>query len=176
MRAGGRGAERAISLWDEIEAEGEQGTFGLYTAEDERWTIARITALGGSGWPKWPPTTQRSGGAGVSILHRLVIDTLLVGPRPSAHGTVRLGSRTCPPCAEIRPRIAELAAAYGRATPPVETSPARRERRAVRAGGPGDAGHGRAHPGDLNAGERMPAKSTYFYPKLLSGLVINPLE
>jgi uncharacterized protein (DUF1015 family) len=27
-----------------------------------------------------------------------------------------------------------------------------------------------------NHGERMPAKSTYFYPKLLSGLVINPLE
>jgi uncharacterized protein (DUF1015 family) len=26
------------------------------------------------------------------------------------------------------------------------------------------------------AGERMPAKSTYFYPKLLSGLVIHPLE
>jgi chromosome condensin MukBEF ATPase and DNA-binding subunit MukB len=26
------------------------------------------------------------------------------------------------------------------------------------------------------AGERMPAKSTFFYPKLLSGLVINPLE
>ena len=25
-------------------------------------------------------------------------------------------------------------------------------------------------------GDRMPAKSTYFYPKLLSGLVINPLE
>jgi uncharacterized protein (DUF1015 family) len=25
-------------------------------------------------------------------------------------------------------------------------------------------------------GERMPAKSTYFYPKLVSGLVINPLE
>ena len=25
-------------------------------------------------------------------------------------------------------------------------------------------------------GERMPAKSTFFYPKLLSGLVINPLE
>jgi len=25
-------------------------------------------------------------------------------------------------------------------------------------------------------GERLPPKSTYFYPKLLSGLVINPLE
>ena len=26
------------------------------------------------------------------------------------------------------------------------------------------------------AGERMPAKSTYFYPKLLSGLVIHSLQ
>jgi uncharacterized protein (DUF1015 family) len=26
------------------------------------------------------------------------------------------------------------------------------------------------------SGERMPPKSTYFYPKLLSGLVVNPLE
>jgi uncharacterized protein (DUF1015 family) len=26
------------------------------------------------------------------------------------------------------------------------------------------------------SGERMPAKSTFFYPKLLSGLLINPLE
>lgn len=26
------------------------------------------------------------------------------------------------------------------------------------------------------AGERMPAKSTYFYPKVLSGLLINKLE
>jgi uncharacterized protein (DUF1015 family) len=25
-------------------------------------------------------------------------------------------------------------------------------------------------------GERMPAKSTYFYPKLIGGLVINPLD
>jgi uncharacterized protein (DUF1015 family) len=26
-----------------------------------------------------------------------------------------------------------------------------------------------------NAGEKMPQKSTYFYPKLLSGLVINQI-
>ncbi|MBE3587635.1 MAG: DUF1015 family protein, partial [Thermoanaerobacteraceae bacterium] len=25
------------------------------------------------------------------------------------------------------------------------------------------------------AGEKMPQKSTYFYPKLITGLVINPL-
>lgn len=27
-----------------------------------------------------------------------------------------------------------------------------------------------------NAGEKMPQKSTYFYPKILSGMVINPIE
>ena len=27
-----------------------------------------------------------------------------------------------------------------------------------------------------NAGELMPQKSTFFYPKLATGLVINPLE
>jgi uncharacterized protein (DUF1015 family) len=26
-----------------------------------------------------------------------------------------------------------------------------------------------------SGGERMPAKSTYFYPKLLTGLVLNPI-
>jgi uncharacterized protein (DUF1015 family) len=26
-----------------------------------------------------------------------------------------------------------------------------------------------------STGERMPAKSTYFYPKLLTGLVLNPI-
>ena len=27
-----------------------------------------------------------------------------------------------------------------------------------------------------DAGERMPAKSTFFYPKLATGLVLNPLD
>jgi uncharacterized protein (DUF1015 family) len=27
-----------------------------------------------------------------------------------------------------------------------------------------------------SAGERMPQKATYFYPKLLSGLVVNVIE
>ena len=26
------------------------------------------------------------------------------------------------------------------------------------------------------AGEKMPQKSTYFYPKLITGLVMNPLK
>ena len=33
------------------------------------------------------------------------------------------------------------------------------------------------HVAEIAAGgETMPAKSTYFYPKLLSGLVFNPLR
>ncbi len=50
----GTGADRATSLWEEIEVEDEQGTLGFYTAEDDAWTLARITerrpreACGGS--------------------------------------------------------------------------------------------------------------------------------
>ena len=36
---------------------------------------------------------------------------------------------------------------------------------------PAEMRHVEAHPGD----SRMPPKSTYFYPKLLTGLVFNPL-
>jgi uncharacterized protein (DUF1015 family) len=28
----------------------------------------------------------------------------------------------------------------------------------------------------VSAGEKMPQKSTYFYPKLLSGLIVNKIE
>ena len=33
--AGRQRAERARSLWEEIETEGDQGTLGLYTANDD---------------------------------------------------------------------------------------------------------------------------------------------
>jgi uncharacterized protein (DUF1015 family) len=85
---------------------------------------------------------------GVSILHRLVIDTLLNGkdlPKPRYVHLVEevvegLETGEFPLAALVMP----------------------------------------ATVGDIQTiskhQERMPAKSTYFYPKLLSGLVINPLE
>ena len=44
----GKGPEAAEAVWSGIEAEGDQGTLGLYTAGDRAWTTARITAAGRS--------------------------------------------------------------------------------------------------------------------------------
>src|SRR6476659_10027975 len=42
----GTGPDRARSLWEEIEMEGDQGTLGFYTAADDQWTLARLTDAG----------------------------------------------------------------------------------------------------------------------------------
>jgi uncharacterized protein (DUF1015 family) len=162
--AAGEGPERAISLWEEIEAEGEQGTFGLYTAEDNRWTLARITPAGrkrmadvaSDHCPEWQ-------GLGVGILHRLLVDTLLGAPNLPAPKYVRA-------LAEVPVGLKEGDFA-GRDLTGQQGSGGRFELAALVM--PATVEHIRAIS---NAGERMPAKSTYFYPKLLSGLVINPIE
>ena len=88
-------------------------------------------------------------GLGVSILHRLVVETLL-GAQGPAQARVRPPGRRSgrgPPHAASYPLAALVM--------------------------PATVDHIRRIS---MTGERMPAKSTYFYPKLLSGLVINPLE
>jgi uncharacterized protein (DUF1015 family) len=160
----GEGSDRAISLWEEIESEGEQGAFGFYTAEDARWTLARITDKGRrrmadvasdhcSDWQT----------LGVSILHRLVVDTLLDKPDLPAPKYVRA-------LHEVSVGLKEGDSA-GRDLTGQQGSGGRFELAALVM--PATVEHIRAIS---NAGERMPAKSTYFYPKLLSGLVINPIE
>ena len=59
----GEGPERAPSLWDEIEAEGDQGTLGLYTAEDDRGRSPASPTPGAARWPRSPPTTAPTGRA-----------------------------------------------------------------------------------------------------------------
>lgn len=170
----GDGPDRAISLWDEIEAEGEQGTFGFYTTEDGRWTVARITPAGrkkmadvaADHCADWQ-------GLGVSILHRLVMDTLLAaGMNPAA--CLAGGGLPAPKyvraLGEVPAGLREGDSA-GRDLTGQEGSGGRFELAALVM--PATVEHIRAIS---NAGERMPAKSTYFYPKLLSGLVINPIE
>jgi uncharacterized protein (DUF1015 family) len=122
---------------------------GLFTAADERWVVARITDAGrqqmASIAPDHSPEWQ---GLGVSILHRLLVDTLLAAndlPKPTYVHLVEeviaeLDSGEYPLAALVMPATVE-------------------------------------HIRQISQHqERMPAKSTYFYPKLLSGLVINPLE
>ena len=90
-------------------------------------------------------------GLGVSILHRLVVDTLL---RSTGH-----------PKPTYVHQVSEVVKGLQTAvTQPYQLAalvlPATLE-----------------HIRQISElGERMPAKSTYFYPKVLSGLVINPLE
>jgi uncharacterized protein (DUF1015 family) len=160
----GNGPDRALSLWQEIESEGEQGTLGLYTASDDRWTLARLTDAGrqrmaevaAEHCPAWR-------GLGVSILHRLLVDTLLGMPNLPAPKYVRALDEVPVGLREGDSAGRDLTGQMG--------SGGRFELACLVM--PASVEHIRAVS---NAGERMPAKSTYFYPKLLSGLVINPTE
>jgi uncharacterized protein (DUF1015 family) len=148
-RNAGTLSKSAHQVWDEIEIGGEQGTLGLYTQNDQRWTLATITAAGRARLAELAPEhTQDWRDLGVSILHRLVVDNLLSGkdwPKPRYVHLVDevvegLDSGEFPLAALVMPASVD-------------------------------------HIRTISQhGERMPAKSTYFYPKLLSGLVVNPLE
>src|SRR6185503_287868 len=46
VRSAGKGPARAAAIWDDIEAAEEQGQLAFYTAQDDVWTVARITAAG----------------------------------------------------------------------------------------------------------------------------------
>ncbi|MGD9635214.1 MAG: DUF1015 family protein, partial [Pirellulales bacterium] len=164
-QSAGNGPDRARSLWEEIELEGSQGTLGLYTAKDDQWTIVRLTDAGRQRMAD--VATEHSTdwqGLGVSILHRLVMDTLLApGSSLPAPKYVR----------DIEEVVSGLKSgdAAGRDATGQQGSGGRFELAALVM--PATVEHIRAIS---SHGERMPAKSTYFYPKLLSGLVINPLE
>jgi uncharacterized protein (DUF1015 family) len=101
---------------------------------------------------------------GVSILHRLIIDSLLA---PSCSLPAPLYVRDID---EFTASLKSGDAAGRDATGQISTG-GRFELAALVM--PATVDHIRVISGH---GERMPAKSTFFYPKLLSGLVINPLE
>jgi uncharacterized protein (DUF1015 family) len=160
----GSGPERARTLWEEIELEGDQATLGLYTAADNQWTLALLTDAGRERMAE--AASEHSDdwqGLGVSILHRLVMETLLDAANLPAPKYVR-------DIEEVVTGLREGDAAGRDATGQAGTG-GRFELAALVM--PATVEHIRAIS---SHGERMPAKSTFFYPKLLSGLVINPLE
>jgi uncharacterized protein (DUF1015 family) len=164
MDPAGNSPDRARSLWDEIEVEGSQSTLGFYTAEDNQWTIARLTDSGRRRMAEAAADHSADWQSlGVSILHRLVIDKLLDAANLPAPKYVR-------DVEEVVRGLKEGDAA-GRDATGQQGSGGRFELGALVM--PATVEHIRAIS---SHGERMPAKSTYFYPKLLSGLVINPLE
>jgi uncharacterized protein (DUF1015 family) len=149
-RIAGEGSDLASSIWDEIEVDADQGTLGLFTSKDERWTLARITDAGRRRMAEVASEHSRDWqGLGVSILHRLLIETIL-------------GGKDLP-----KPRYVHLVEEV------VESLDSEEKFPLAALVMPATVGHIRTIS---EHAERMPAKSTYFYPKLLSGMVINPLE
>jgi uncharacterized protein (DUF1015 family) len=147
--AAGKGPAAADSVWETIEMEDEQGTLGLYTAGDQAWTLARITPAGRA---RMNQVASEHGPAwrnlGVSILHRLVIGELLGAKQIPTPGYVHLVREVVDGLGTGKYPLAALVM-------PASVEDIRKV---------------------SETGERMPAKSTYFYPKLASGLVFNPLE
>ena len=148
-RPAGKGPDAATSVWEDIETGGQQGAIGLYTQKDGCWLIATLTAAGKERMAEVAKEHSEAWRSlGVSLLHRLVIGDLLGCKDLPKPGYVHLIEEVTE---GLKTGEYPLAAVVMPAT--VEHV------RTISMGG-----------------ERMPAKSTYFYPKLLSGLVINPLE
>jgi uncharacterized protein (DUF1015 family) len=148
----GEGPQASQALWEEIEFGGEQEVMGFYTAKDQKWHLARLTAEGNERMDQIAADQSNDWrGLGVAILHRLAIETLLgYGELPKA-GYVHEVSELVEGLEGDQAGEFQLAALVMPAT----------------------LEHIRLIS---EHGERMPPKSTYFYPKLLSGLLFNPLE
>jgi uncharacterized protein (DUF1015 family) len=160
----GNGASLASEVWERIQLEAEQSNIGLYCRADDCWVLAKLTVEGMASMESLEPDKSDDWRSlGVSLLHRLLIEEKL--------GLVDL------PAPKYVHEITEVIEGIQNGDSSGRDAT-------------GQAGTG--EPFELVAlvmpasvddvkciseqGLRMPAKSTYFYPKLLSGLVINPLE
>ncbi len=147
VRDVGEGEAGCRAAWAEIERTGDQDILGFGTVADGHWLVARLRSdeamdrLAPEHSPDW-----RS--LGVSILHVLVLDSLL---KPMGTPSCRYVHLLREVLDDVGSHGCDLACLV---------PPARME-----------------HVESIASGlETMPPKSTYFYPKLLTGLVLNPLH
>jgi hypothetical protein len=160
----GTGPEAAVRIWEDIEASQEQARLALYSAQDDSWLVATINQTGERRLDELASEHSSDWQSlGVSILHRLVMEDLLGHtnlPKPMYVHSVE----------EVVAGL-EHGDTAGRDATGQMGSGGRFEMAAMVM--PASVDHVRAIS---EHGERMPAKSTYFYPKLLSGLVVHLLE
>jgi uncharacterized protein (DUF1015 family) len=145
----GRGDAAAREAWEMIEMDGGQTLLAFGTVADGIWQTARFRAprLMADLAKDHSPAWQ---GLGVSILHVAVLGKLLpakVSGEPQCRYVHLLG--------EVTEAVAAGACQLAVLVPPAGMQ------------------HVEQIAGNL---EKMPPKSTYFYPKLLSGLVFNSLK
>jgi uncharacterized protein (DUF1015 family) len=146
----GAGPQAGNDTWDLIDADGSQDVLGFGSVADGGWLLARL---------KHPQRMDELAadkslvwrGLAVSRLHRLVLDRLLQNEEQGQPGK----------CQYVH-QLSEVHAAMKQETCQVAclVPPARIE-----------------HVEQIAAGrETMPPKSTYFYPKLQTGLVFHALQ
>ena len=143
----GRGEAGARAAWEAIELGGDQDLLGFGTPADARWVTARLRSDATMD-AIVPEHSPEWRSLGVSILHELVLNKLLAN----------LGT---PSCRYVHQMDEVLDTTLGREydlaclVPPASMSDVE------------------SIASNL---EKMPPKSTYFYPKLLTGLVLNPIR
>jgi len=147
VKVTGEGDAGCRAAWEEIATGGAQDVLGFGTVADGRWLIARLRS--DATMDKLAPDHSPDWRSlGVSILHELTLKHLLGS----------LGQASCR-YVHLLDEVLDDVAGHGSdlacLVPPA----------------------GMEHVEDIASNlEKMPPKSTYFYPKLLSGLVINPLR
>jgi len=149
METVGRGEEGARDTWDLIETNGGQGILGFGTVADGQWQTARFRKPEAMAelTAEHSPAWRR---LAVSVLHVLVLDRLL-SQALGCHANCRYVHLL----QEVTDDIANKSCQLAVLVPPAKMSQVEEI------------------AGNL---EKMPPKSTYFYPKLLSGLVFHSLK
>jgi uncharacterized protein (DUF1015 family) len=147
IRSCGAGGAGCQAAWQAIDQAGDQDLLGFGTLADGQWLLARLRSDATMDrLAKEHSADWRS--LGVSILHVLVLEHLLAG---LGQASCRYVHSIAGVTAEFASRASDLACLV---------APARMS-------------HVESIASNL---ETMPPKSTYFYPKLLTGLVLNTLR
>ena len=145
----GNGKEAAKETWNQIDAAGGQHLFGFGTADGE-WQLAKL--IDGSPMQKLAADQSEDWrNLGVSLLHRLVLDHLI----------------------QEKFSEAEIEWKYVHLMEEVTTAQQAKECQLACLVAPASLEHVKSIASQF---EKMPPKSTYFYPKLLSGIVFHSLE
>jgi uncharacterized protein (DUF1015 family) len=138
----------ATAAWEHVQMDGAQSTLAFGTVADGQWVVARLRDPAALD-ALAPEQSAEWRGLGVSILHKLVLEKLVAE---------RFGEARCQ-YVHLMKEVTDAAAArscqFACLVPPatmddVESIAGNRE--------------------------KMPPKSTYFYPKLLTGMVYNALK
>ena len=143
----GEGEVGARAAWERIELEESQDILGFGTVADGRWVTARLKSDARMDTLA-PEHSPEWRALGVSILHELVLKSILGDVGTPSCQYVHLLDEVLASTSQNSCDLACLVPPAGMSDVEVIAS-------------------------NL---EKMPPKSTYFYPKLLTGLVLNPIR